>query len=138
MYYFREHVLQWVEEVLSGKKSEIGEPMTYPQIVSRDEWLVARNALLITEKEATHARDRLNAERRRLPMVKIDKAYFFEGPEGKVRLLDLFDKGGNCRQGKQRLLACTAGISPAWGGGVELAHRCCACEDPPAAILRSR
>ena len=65
--------------------------MNYPHIASRDEWLVARKELLIKEKEATHARDRLNAERRRLPMVKIDKDYFFEGPNGRVSLLDLFD-----------------------------------------------
>ena len=65
--------------------------MAYPHIVSRDEWLVARAELLTREKEATHARDRLNAERRRLPMVKMDKDYRFEGPDGKVSLADLFD-----------------------------------------------
>jgi predicted dithiol-disulfide oxidoreductase (DUF899 family) len=65
--------------------------MTYPQIVSRDEWLAARAGLLIKEKEATRARDKLNAERRRLPMVKIEKEYVFKGPEGKASLLDLFD-----------------------------------------------
>ena len=65
--------------------------MNYPHIVSRDEWLVARKELLTKEKEATHARDRLNAERRRLPMVKIDKSYVFEGPNGKASLLDLFE-----------------------------------------------
>jgi predicted dithiol-disulfide oxidoreductase (DUF899 family) len=62
-----------------------------PKIVSRDEWLAARNALLIKEKEATRARDALNAERRRLPMVKIEKEYLFGGPSGKVSLLDLFE-----------------------------------------------
>jgi predicted dithiol-disulfide oxidoreductase (DUF899 family) len=63
----------------------------YPQITSREEWLTARKKLLAKEKEFTHARDALNAERRRLPMVKIDKDYVFEGPSGKVSLLDLFD-----------------------------------------------
>ena len=65
--------------------------MAYPQIVTREEWLTARAALLTKEKEATHARDRLNAERRRLPMVKMDKEYRFEGPAGTMSLLDLFD-----------------------------------------------
>src|SRR6266852_3512034 len=61
------------------------------RIVSRNEWLAARKALLAKEKDLTHARDALNAERRRLPMVKIDKAYVFEGPKGKASLLDLFE-----------------------------------------------
>ncbi len=65
--------------------------MNYPQIVSQDDWLAACKELLIKEKEATRARDRLNAERRRLPMVKIEKEYLFEGPNGRVSLLDLFE-----------------------------------------------
>jgi predicted dithiol-disulfide oxidoreductase (DUF899 family) len=65
--------------------------MNLPQVVSRDEWQAAREELLIKEKEATRARDVLAAERRRLPMVRIEKDYVFEGPEGKARLLDLFD-----------------------------------------------
>jgi predicted dithiol-disulfide oxidoreductase (DUF899 family) len=65
--------------------------MNLPQVVSRDAWQAARNALLAKEKEATHARDALNAERRRLPMVKIDKQYIFEGPNGPANLHDLFD-----------------------------------------------
>ena len=52
--------------------------------MSREEWLVARRELLAQEKELTRARDALNANRRRLPMVKIDKAYVFEGPDGEV------------------------------------------------------
>jgi predicted dithiol-disulfide oxidoreductase (DUF899 family) len=61
------------------------------KIVSGDEWLSARKALLAKEKEATHARDALNAARRELPMVEIDKHYVFEGLDGKASLLDLFD-----------------------------------------------
>jgi predicted dithiol-disulfide oxidoreductase (DUF899 family) len=61
-----------------------------PKIVSRDEWLVERKELLKKEKEATRARDALAAERRRLPMVHIDKEYVFEGPHGTISLLDLF------------------------------------------------
>ena len=50
-----------------------------PEVVSREEWLAARKELLAKEKELTRARDRLNADRRRLPMVRIDKPYTFEG-----------------------------------------------------------
>ena len=62
-----------------------------PAVVSADEWLVARKALLAQEKELTRARDRLNAERRRLPMVRVEKEYRFTGPDGEVSLDDLFD-----------------------------------------------
>jgi predicted dithiol-disulfide oxidoreductase (DUF899 family) len=65
--------------------------MTLPPVVSRQEWLVARKELLAKEKEVTQARDQLNAERRRLPMVRVDKPYTFEGPDGKVSLLELFE-----------------------------------------------
>jgi predicted dithiol-disulfide oxidoreductase (DUF899 family) len=65
--------------------------MSLPEVVSRDEWLVARKALLVKEKESTRARDALNAERRRLPMVEIDKDYAFEGPAGRASLLELFE-----------------------------------------------
>jgi predicted dithiol-disulfide oxidoreductase (DUF899 family) len=64
---------------------------TLPPVVSPTEWEAARQALLAKEKEATRARDVLAAERRRLPMVRIDKDYVFEGPEGKASLLDLFE-----------------------------------------------
>jgi predicted dithiol-disulfide oxidoreductase (DUF899 family) len=62
-----------------------------PEVVSREEWLAARKELLVKEKELTRARDRVNADRRRLPMVQVDKPYMFEGPDGKVGLLDLFE-----------------------------------------------
>ena len=63
-----------------------------PKIVSQAEWQAARDALLAKEKEMTRALDALASERRRLPMVRIDKAYVFDGPDGKVRLLDLFQE----------------------------------------------
>ena len=63
----------------------------FPHIVNQAEWQKARDALLVKEKEATHARDALAAERRRLPMVRVDKKYMFDGPNGKVSLLDLFE-----------------------------------------------
>ncbi len=59
-------------------------------VVSREEWLEARRALLAREKEHTRARDRLNAERRALPWVKVDKDYRFDTPEGRKSLADLF------------------------------------------------
>jgi predicted dithiol-disulfide oxidoreductase (DUF899 family) len=65
--------------------------MDLPQIVSPSEWQESRERLLAKEKEATRARDALAAERRRLPMVRIDKDYVFEGPNGKASLFDLFD-----------------------------------------------
>ncbi len=84
--------------------------MNSPHIVSREEWLVARQELLIKEKAATHARDQLNAERRRLPMVKIDKEYTFEGPDGQVSLLDLFD-------GRRQLIIYHFMFDPSWDDG---------------------
>jgi predicted dithiol-disulfide oxidoreductase (DUF899 family) len=63
----------------------------HPKIVSPAEWQAAHDKLLAKEKAATRARDALAAERRRLPMVRIDKSYVFEGPGGKKNLLDLFE-----------------------------------------------
>lgn len=65
--------------------------MNLPEVVTQEEWQIARDALLVKEKAHTKAMDALNAERRRLPMLKIDKEYVFEGPDGKVSLLDLFE-----------------------------------------------
>jgi predicted dithiol-disulfide oxidoreductase (DUF899 family) len=66
--------------------------MNLPPVVSATEWQAARDALLAKEKEATRARDALAAERRRLPVVRIDKDYAFDGPDGKTQLLDLFER----------------------------------------------
>jgi len=84
--------------------------MNHLQIVSRDEWLVARAALLTKEKEATRSRDQLNTERRKLPMVKIDKEYLFEGPDGKASLFDLFD-------GRGLLIVYHFMFDPSWDEG---------------------
>ena len=65
--------------------------MNLPPIVSATEWQAARDALLADEKQATRARDALAAKRRRLPMVRMNKDYVFEGPIGKANLLDLFE-----------------------------------------------
>jgi predicted dithiol-disulfide oxidoreductase (DUF899 family) len=63
----------------------------HPKIVSREDWLAKRKQHLADEKKLTKQRDRLNAKRRRLPMVKLDKDYVFEGTEGKRNLRELFD-----------------------------------------------
>lgn len=64
------------------------EQIAHPTVVSPEEWQAAREALLAAEKQATRAYDALNAERRRLPMLEVDKDYVFDGPEGRVSLLD--------------------------------------------------
>lgn len=66
--------------------------MNRPQVVSAEEWQVARDALLVKEKEHTRALDALAAERRRLPMVRLDPGYRFTAPDGaEVGLSGLFD-----------------------------------------------
>jgi predicted dithiol-disulfide oxidoreductase (DUF899 family) len=65
--------------------------MNLPHVVSPAEWESAHAALLVKEKQATRARDALAAQRRRLPMVRVEKQYTFEGPDGEVSLLNLFD-----------------------------------------------
>ena len=65
--------------------------MDMPPIVSPQEWKSAREQLLVKEKELTHAHDALAAERRRMPRMAIEKAYEFDGTEGPVSLLELFE-----------------------------------------------
>ena len=65
--------------------------MSRPPIVSQPEWEAALARLTAKEKQATRARDALAAERRRLPRVRIEKDYAFQGPDGRLRLADLFD-----------------------------------------------
>jgi predicted dithiol-disulfide oxidoreductase (DUF899 family) len=84
--------------------------MSLPQVVSRAEWLAARRELLAKEKEATRAQDALNAERRGLPMVRIDKEYVFDGPDGQRSLLDLFD-------GRRQLVVYHFMFDPEWDEG---------------------
>jgi predicted dithiol-disulfide oxidoreductase (DUF899 family) len=84
--------------------------MSLPDVVSRDEWLVARKALLAKEKELTRERDALNAERRRLPMVKMEKGYTFTGPDGEASLLDLFE-------GRLQLIVKHFMFDPEWEDG---------------------
>ena len=81
-----------------------------PTIVSRDAWLAARRDLLTSEKEAVRAKDALNTRRRLLPMVKIEKEYRFDGPDGQVGLLDLFD-------GERQLVVQHFMFDPDWEDG---------------------
>lgn len=83
-----------------------------PKVVSVDEWQIAIDTLLIKEKELTRLRDALNAERRRLPMVKIDKKYVFEGTNGKIDLLTLFE-------GRQQLIVYHFMFDPDWDEGCD-------------------
>ena len=82
----------------------------YPRVVSRAEWLAARKEFVIKEKALTRLRDQLNAERRRLPMVKIEKDYIFEGPDGNVPLLHLFE-------GWRQLIVYHFMFDPSWDAG---------------------
>jgi len=81
--------------------------MSLPDVVSREQWLEARRQLLAREKEATRARDALNADRRRLPMVAVDQEYVFEGPDGQVTLAELFG-------GKRQLIVQHVMYGPDW------------------------
>jgi len=65
--------------------------MNLPPLVTATEWQAARDALLAEEKEATRSRDVLAAKRRRLPRVRIENDYVFDGPDGKATLLDVFE-----------------------------------------------
>ena len=80
-----------------------------PKIVSPEEWQFAHEEFLKKEKEFTHTRDALAAQRRRLPMVRIEKNYIFDAPDGKVSLLDLFD-------GKRQLLLYHFMFAPSVNG----------------------
>ena len=87
-------------------KSDIAHPV----IVLREEWLVQRKKLLGHEKDLTEHYDRVNAERRRLPMVKIEKDYVFDGPHGKQNLKALFD-------GRPQLIVYHFMFDPTWDKG---------------------
>ncbi|MFE6283927.1 DUF899 domain-containing protein [Streptomyces sp. NPDC057877] len=84
--------------------------MSLPEIVSRAQWRRAREELLVREKAATRARDALNAERRRLPMVEVEEEYVFEGGDGKGTLLDLFE-------GRRQLVVHHFMFAPDWAAG---------------------
>jgi len=84
--------------------------MSNPKVVTADEWLAARKALLAKEKAFTREREALAAERRALPMVKVDKPYAFEGPSGAATLRDLFGK-------QPQLIVYHFMLDPGWDAG---------------------
>ena len=92
--------------------------MNTPPIVSRQEWEAARQQLLVKEKALTRSRDALAAERRRMPWLAVDKTYEFDGPKGKVNLLDLFE-------GRRQLIVYRAFFEPGVFGWPEHACRGC-------------
>ena len=84
--------------------------MEQNKVVSRDEWLAARKQFLEREKEVTQQIDQLSAERRDLPWVKVEKDYFFDTPNGRKSLSDLFD-------GRSQLIVYHFMFSPDWNEG---------------------
>jgi len=97
-------------EVDSGTDGRSQESTEGHRIVSRDEWIVERRALLAREKELTRLRDRLAAERRALPWVRVEKNYVFDTPDGRRTLADLFD-------GRRQLLVQHFMFAPGWEQG---------------------
>ncbi|WP_433663285.1 DUF899 family protein [Nocardia sp. CA-128927] len=96
------------------------------QVVSRGEWLIDRQELLANEIRAARLRDAVDAQRRRLPMIKLDKGYDFAGPGGTSTLLDLFD-------GLRRLLVCHFMLD-----GDECCSSCSAAAEEVSAELLAR
>lgn len=84
--------------------------MSLPRVVSREQWLSARKELLAKEKEHTRLHDSVTADRQRLPMVRVEKDYKFEGPNGQVSLTDMFE---GCRQ----LIVQHFMFDPSWDAG---------------------
>src|SRR6201996_8940630 len=92
------------------KRADEEMSMSLPDVVSHEEWLTARADFLAREKEFTRMRDRLVADRRRLPMERVEKDYRFTGPDGEVTLADLFD-------GRRQLIVCHFMFDPDWEDG---------------------
>ena len=92
--------------------------MKTPPIVSAQEWEAARQEMLVKEKAFTRSRDALAADRRRMPWVAVEKEYEFEGPQGKVKLLDLFE-------GRRQLVLYRAFFEPGVFGWPDHACRGC-------------
>ncbi|MCF3130405.1 DUF899 domain-containing protein [Streptomyces olivochromogenes] len=92
--------------------------MKTPPIVSQRKWDTALQRLLVEEKNLTHARDALAAKRRRMPWVAVEKAYGFDGPDGRARLLDLFE-------GRRQLIVYRAFFEPGVFGWPDHACRGC-------------
>ena len=92
--------------------------MDTPPVVSAEEWEAARRQLLVKEKELTRARDALAADRRRMPWFAVEKDYAFDGPDGRMRLVDLF-------AGRRQLVLYRAFYEPGVHGWPD--HACKGC-----------
>lgn len=103
-----------------AETQHIGElaGMATPEVVSPQAWAAARQAMLVKEKALTRARDALAAERRRMPWMAVEKSYAFDGPGGRVSLLDLFE-------GRRQLIVYRAFFEPGVSGWPE--HACVGC-----------
>ena len=82
----------------------------HARVVSRNEWLQARLALLAAEKELTHQRDEVSRQRRTLPWVRVEQPYEFEGLAGPQSLAGLFD-------GRSQLIVYHFMFGPTWEEG---------------------
>src|SRR5271170_1296656 len=110
-------------KMATSKQSGLEHPkkqiaMKTPPIVPRQEWEAARRQLLVKEKALTRSRDALAAERRRMPWLAVDNRYEFDGPIGKVSLLDLFE-------GRRQLIVYRAFFEPGVFGWPDHACRGC-------------
>src|SRR6201998_3385746 len=79
-------------------------------IVTHEDWLAARRQLLALEKQETHLRDRINAERLALPWERVEKTYVFDTPTGKKSLSELFN-------GRSQLIVYHFMLAPGWAAG---------------------
>ncbi|MBA2963128.1 MULTISPECIES: DUF899 domain-containing protein [Ramlibacter] len=87
-----------------------GPSLLQHPVVPHERWLAQRRALLAQEKELTHLRDRIAAQRRALPWVRLEKPYVFDTTEGQRPLADLFD-------GRSQLLVQHFMFGPGWTQG---------------------
>src|SRR5258708_6941437 len=103
----------------TGTREEVGQPvMRTPPVVATQAWEAARQQMLVKEKALARARDARAAERRRMPWMAVEKTYEFQGPNGKVSLLDLFE-------GRRQLIVYRAFFEPGVFGWPEHACRGC-------------
>lgn len=109
-----------IEQALNEEKEAARTelPTNTPPIVSPSDWDAARERLLVKEKDLTHARDALAAERRRMPWMAVERAYMFDGPKGRASLVDLFE-------GRRQLIVYRAFIEPGVYGWPDHACRGC-------------
>jgi predicted dithiol-disulfide oxidoreductase (DUF899 family) len=102
----------------STKLEQTHDVISEHLVIPRDEWIKECEAMLVREKELTHARDALAAARRRMPWMSVESEYQFTGPHGNVSLLDLFE-------GRRQLVVYRAFFEPGVFGWPDHACRGC-------------